>query len=117
MIKGALRILKRLLVGTAVKQSRNDQSQNDQSQNDQFQKDQSRIDQPQNGQPQTSPSVKERTIQAVEADHADPIHKGPRGGLYRLDAKGRKIYIKQTSPASVSPRQGRGRQLKSSKAS
>ena len=26
--------------------------------------------------------------------HADDIHIGPRGGRYRIDARGRKVYLK-----------------------
>ena len=26
--------------------------------------------------------------------HADEIHIGPRGGRYRIDARGRKVYLK-----------------------
>ncbi len=37
-------------------------------------------------------SLKQRTLQAVASDQHDLVHKGPRGGLYRLDANGRKIY-------------------------
>ena len=89
MIKGALHFLKSLFVGKADKQASDDLSQ----------------------------SLKERTIQAVESADPDPIHKGPRGGLYRLDAKGRKIYLRQSSSSSGNPRQARRRRQKSSKAS
>ena len=31
---------------------------------------------------------------AAKADPGDVIHIGPRGGRYKLDANGRKIYLK-----------------------
>ena len=30
----------------------------------------------------------------IQASTSDVIHIGPRGGRYKLDAKGRKIYLK-----------------------
>ena len=66
---------------------------------------------------QTVQSLKERTIQAVELEQPDAIHKGPRGGLYRLDAKGRKIYLKQSSSTTGKPRRARRRRQPMSKAS
>ena len=89
MIKGALQFLKSLIAGKAEQQASADPSH----------------------------SLKERTIQAVESADPDPIHKGPRGGLYRLDAKGRKIYLSQNSSSSAKPRRARRRRQQSSKAS
>ena len=62
-------------------------------------------------------SLKERTLQAVASDQHDLVHKGPRGGLYRLDANGRKIYLRQSSQAAGNPRRARRRRHNSSKAS
>ena len=62
-------------------------------------------------------SLKERTLQAVASDQHDLVHKGPRGGLYRLDANGRKIYLRQSSATAGKPSQARRRRHKSSKAS
>ena len=62
-------------------------------------------------------SLKERTLQAVASDQPDLVHKGPRGGLYRLDANGRKIYLRQSSQAAGNPRRARRRRHNSSKAS
>ncbi len=64
-----------------------------------------------------SQSLKERTLQAVASDQHDLVHKGPRGGLYRLDANGRKIYLRQSSQAAGKPRRARRRRHNSSKAS
>ena len=89
MIKGILAFLKALIVGQSGNQA----------------------------SPQNAQSLKERTIQAVESDQPDPIHKGPRGGLYRLDAKGRKGYLKQSSSTCGKPRRARRRRPQISKAS
>jgi len=62
-------------------------------------------------------SLKQRTLQAVASEQKDLVHKGPRGGLYRLDANGRKIYLRQTSQAAGKPRRARRRRHHSSKAS
>mgnify|MGYP003306270578 len=62
-------------------------------------------------------SLKQRTLQAVASDQHDLVHKGPRGGLYRLDANGRKIYLRQSSQAAGKPRRARRRRHHSSKAS
>ena len=62
-------------------------------------------------------SLKQRTLQAVASDQHDLVHKGPRGGLYRLDANGRKIYLSQSSQAAGKPRRARRRRHNSSKAS
>ena len=62
-------------------------------------------------------SLKQRTLQAVASDQQDLVHKGPRGGLYRLDANGRKIYLRQSSQAAGKPRRARRRRHNSSKAS
>ena len=62
-------------------------------------------------------SLKQRTLQAVASDQHDLVHKGPRGGLYRLDANGRKIYLRQSSQAAGKPRRARRRRHNSSKAS
>ena len=64
-----------------------------------------------------SQSLKKRTLQAVASDQHDLVHKGPRGGLYRLDANGRKIYLRQSSQAAGNPRRARRRRHNSSKAS
>lgn len=64
-----------------------------------------------------SHSLKQRTLEAVAADQHDPILKGPRGGLYRLDANGRKVYLRQTSATAAKPRRARRRRHRSSKAS
>ena len=62
-------------------------------------------------------SLKQRTLQAVASEQQDLVHKGPRGGLYRLDANGRKIYLRQSSQAAAKPRRARRRRHHSSKAS
>ena len=62
-------------------------------------------------------SLKQRTLQVVASDQHDLVHKGPRGGLYRLDANGRKIYLRQSSQAAGKPRRARRRRHHSSKAS
>ena len=49
------------------------------------------------------PTLKERAHQRVRADQESEIHRGPKGGLYRIDAKGRTVYLK----ASEQPRQGK----------
>ena len=54
------------------------------------------------------PTLKERTQQTVRADQESEIHRGPKGGLYRIDAKGRKAYLK----ASEQSKQGKPRQAK-----
>ncbi len=64
-----------------------------------------------------SQSLKKRTIQAVASGLHDQVHKGPRGGLYRLDVSGRKIYLKQSSASAGQPRRARRRRQNSSKAS
>ena len=64
-----------------------------------------------------SQSLKKRTIQAVASGLHDQVHKGPRGGLYRLDVSGRKIYLKQSSASAGQPRRARRRRQSSSKAS
>jgi hypothetical protein len=56
------------------------------------------------------PTLKERTQQTVRADEESEIHRGPKGGLYRIDAKGKKVYIK----ASKQPKQGKLRRVKRS---
>ena len=53
-------------------------------------------------------TLKERTQQTVRADQESEIHRGPKGGLYRIDAKGRKVYLK----ASEQPKQGKPRRAK-----
>ena len=89
MIKGAIDFLKSLFVGKAEQQSSEDPSQ----------------------------SLKQRTIQAVASADPDPIHKGPRGGLYRLDARGRKIYLRQSSSSPGKSRPASRRRQKTSEAS
>ncbi len=64
-----------------------------------------------------SQSLKQRTLQAVASDQHDPILRGPRGGLYRLDANGRKVYLRQSSATTGKPRRARRRRHCSSKAS
>ena len=64
-----------------------------------------------------SQSLKERTLQAVASDQHDLVHKGPRGGLYRLDANGRKIYLRQSSATAGKPRRAKRRRHNSSRAS
>ena len=54
------------------------------------------------------PTLKERDHQTVRADQESEIHRGPKGGLYRIDAKGRKVYLK----ASEQPKQGKPRRAK-----
>ena len=54
------------------------------------------------------PTLKEPACQTVRADQESEIHKGPKGGLYRIDPKGRKVYLK----ASEQPRQGKPRRAK-----
>jgi|TARA_X000000368_G_scaffold407808_1_gene387671 hypothetical protein len=57
---------------------------------------------------ESKPTLKERTQQALQSDQASAIHKGPRGGFYRIDAKGRKVYLK----AAEQPKQGKPRRAK-----
>ena len=54
------------------------------------------------------PTLKERAHQTVRADQESEIRRGPKGGLYRIDAKGRKVYLK----ASEQPKQGKPRRAK-----
>ena len=89
MIKGVFEFLKSLFFGESDQQLATDDAQ----------------------------SLKERTLQAVASDQHDLVHKGPRGGLYRLDANGRKIYLRQSSQAAGKPRRARRRRHNSSKAS
>ena len=53
-------------------------------------------------------TLKERTHQTVQADQESEIHRGPKGGLYRIDAKGKKVYLK----TSEQPKQGKPRRAK-----
>lgn len=53
-------------------------------------------------------TVKERAHQTVRADQGSEIHRVPKGGLYRIDAKDRKVYFK----ASEQLKQGRSRRAK-----
>ena len=53
------------------------------------------------------PMLKER------AHHETEIHRGPKGGLYRIDAKGRKVYLKASEqPKHVKPRRAKRRRTK-----
>ena len=54
------------------------------------------------------PTLKERTQQTVSADQESEIYRGPKGGLYRIDANGKKVYLK----ASEQPKQGKPRRAK-----
>jgi len=47
-------------------------------------------------EPTRSPIVSERPDASTQpaASTADVIHIGPRGGRYKVDSKGRKIYLK-----------------------
>ena len=54
------------------------------------------------------PTLKARTQQTVRADQQAEIHRGPKGGLYRIDANGKKVYLK----ASEQPKQGKARRAK-----
>ena len=54
------------------------------------------------------PTLKEQADEKVCADQESEIHIGPKGGLYRIDAKGRKVYLK----ASEQPKQGKPRRAK-----
>ena len=89
MIKGVFGFLKSLFFGKTDQQMATDDSQ----------------------------SLKERTLQAVSSDQHDLVHKGPRGGLYRLDANGRKIYLRQSSATAGKPRRAKRRRHNSSRAS
>ena len=53
-------------------------------------------------------TLKERTQQTVNANQEPEIHRGPKGGLYRMDANGKKVYLK----ASEQPKQGKLRRAK-----
>ena len=53
-------------------------------------------------------TLKERAHQTVRADQESEIHRGPKGGLYRIDTKGRKVYLK----ASEQPKQGKPRRAR-----
>jgi len=52
--------------------------------------------------------LKQRAHQTVRADQESEIHRGPKGGLYRIDANGKKVYIK----ASEQPKQGKSSRAK-----
>ena len=54
------------------------------------------------------PTLKEQTVQIVQTDQESEIHRGPKGGLYRIDTKGKKVYLK----ASEQPKQGKPRRAK-----
>ena len=54
------------------------------------------------------PTLKERTQQTLQADQKSEIHRGPRGGLYRIDANGKKVYLK----AAEQPKRGKPRRAK-----
>ena len=54
------------------------------------------------------PTLKERAHQTVRADQESEIHRGPKGGLYRVDTKGRMVYLK----ASEQPKQGKPRRAR-----
>ena len=54
------------------------------------------------------PTLKERTKQTVRADQQAEIHRGPKGGLYRVDTNGKKVYLK----AFEQPKQGKPRRAK-----
>tara|TARA_B100000925_G_C21872549_1_gene414894 strand:- start:383 stop:631 length:249 start_codon:yes stop_codon:yes gene_type:complete len=45
----------------------------------------------------------DRSHQTALTDHESKIHRGPKGGLYRIDANGKKVYIR----ASKMPKQGK----------
>ena len=53
-------------------------------------------------------TLKQRAHQTVRADQESEIHRGPKGGLYRIDANGKKVYIK----ASEQPKQGKSSRAK-----
>ena len=36
-------------------------------------------------------TLKQRAHQTVRADQESEIHRGPKGGLYRIDANGKKV--------------------------
>ncbi len=60
----------------------------------------------------TDPSglLAKRTKRAIQAGNQGPIQKGPRGGLYRINANGQKVYLKQE--ATGRPRRARRRRHK-----
>ena len=99
MIKRVFGFLKSVFFGESDQQKATDGSHTDGSHTD------------------DSQSLKKRTIQAVASGLHDQVHKGPRGGLYRLDVSGRKIYLKQSSASAGQPRRARRRRQSSSKAS
>ena len=99
MIKRVFGFLKSVFFGESDQQKATDGSHTDGSHTD------------------DSQSLKKRTIQAVASGLHDQVHKGPRGGLYRLDVSGRKIYLKQSSASAGQPRRARRRRQNSSKAS
>ena len=53
-------------------------------------------------------TLKQRAHQTVRADQESEIHRGPKGGLYRIDANGKKVYIK----ASEQTKQGKSSRTK-----
>ena len=99
MIKRVFGFLKSVFFGESDQQKATDGSHTDGSHTD------------------DSQSLKKRTIQAVASGLHDQVHKGPRGGLYRLDVSGRKIYLKQSSASAGQPSRARRRRQNSSKAS
>ena len=104
MIKRVFGFLKSVFFGESDQQKATDGSHTDGSHTDGSHTDDSQ-------------SLKKRTIQAVASGLHDQVHKGPRGGLYRLDVSGRKIYLKQSSASAGQPRRARRRRQNSSKAS
>ena len=53
--------------------------------------------------PDPSGLLAERTKRAIQAGNQGPIQKGPRGGLYRINANGRKVYLKQEATGRPRP--------------
>ena len=94
MIKRVFRFLKSVFFGESDQQMATEGSHSDDSQ-----------------------SLKKRTLHAVASGLHDQVYKGPRGGLYRLDVSGRKIYLKQSDASAGKPRRARRRRQNSTKAS
>ena len=58
-------------------------------------------------------TLKERAHQTVRADQESEIYRGPKGGLYRIDAKGKKVYLKPSDqPKKGKPRRAKRRRSK-----
>ena len=53
------------------------------------------------------PTLKERAHQTVRADQEAEIHRGPKGGLYRIDARAERFISRLPSSPSKESHVGR----------